>query len=84
MIEQICKNCKFWQEDDYENTKSVKNCTRVEMIWEVSEWREVDEDCQRVIKEEYKDYKAFVKDGSDYMAKLLTKADFGCNQFENI
>ena len=82
-MEKICKNCKHWQEYGYEPTIGVKRCKRAEMIWEVTEWREEGEDLVRDIKEEFKNEKHFVRDGSDYAAYLLTKEDFGCNQFES-
>lgn len=88
-MKNTCKNCKYW---DLENVKSVKNrtireCKKVKMFWDATEWtEEEDEDlnCVRSLREENKNDKAFVQDGSDYMAELLTRDDFGCNQFEPI
>lgn len=52
------------------------------MFWDSTEWVDSDKiDPERDLKPEFKDNKAFVQDGSDYIAHFLTKADFGCNQF---
>ena len=49
------------------------------MFWDATEWNS---DGDRVLIEKYKNTRAFVQDGSDYNAVLLTKADFGCTQHE--
>lgn len=77
-----CKDCKYWAKDEqtmYGNT-GVKRCTKVKMLWDCTKWGEEDDDYERVLADEAG--KAFVQDGSDYYACLLTLGDFGCNQFE--
>jgi hypothetical protein len=49
------------------------------MFWHLTDWTDEED---RVLKEKFKDDKAFVQDGSDYHADLLTLSNFGCNQFE--
>ena len=83
----ICKNCKYWSErDKYDEDKKidVRKCTRVKMFWDCTEWSESDEYDGRVFTDAAKGNKAFVQDGSDYIAHLLTLGDFGCNQFEEL
>lgn len=71
-----CGNCKHWQEW-YGREKVVKRCERIEMFWNATDWS-VDGD-KRIFLD---DSKAFVQDGSDYSAYLLTKEDFYCNMWE--
>ena len=84
-MENTCKNCKFWDKREHDRVLNLGRCTRAQMIWEVTEWSEdlhENTEYSRVLKEEFKDEKHFVNDGSDYKAILLTKENFGCNQFE--
>lgn len=88
MKKQICKNCKYWE---IKNSYPIKNtiigeCKRVKMFWDSTEWtgeETEDFDIIRKLKKENVNDKAFVQDGSDYMASLLTLEEFGCNQFKN-
>jgi hypothetical protein len=77
----VCENCKFWDISERYPLKGAKIgiCKRVKMFWHLTEWTE---EMDRVLKEKFKDDKAFVQDGSDYHADLLTLSNFGCNQFE--
>jgi hypothetical protein len=80
-----CKDCKYWSErDQYEDDKGVdvRKCTRVKMFWDCTEWGDEDNNYERRFTKQAEGDKAFVKDGSDYIAHLLTLGDFGCNQFE--
>ena len=82
----ICKNCKYWTESDgHSEVKriDVRKCTKVKMFWDCTEWGEEEDDFERVFTGDAKNNKAFVQDGSDYMAHFLTLSDFGCNQFED-
>ena len=77
-----CKDCKFWRDRPnqfQDDTAGVKKCERVRMLYDSTEW---DEDCNRVLTGVAKNDKAFVQDGSDYKAELLTLGDFGCIQFQ--
>lgn len=81
-----CENCKFWDTtEQYPVSKTiVGECKRVKMFWDCTEWKELEnEEYGRVLSEDCKNDKAFVQDGSDYIAKLITLEDFGCVQFEN-
>lgn len=85
---KTCKNCKYWKISErypIKNTE-VGKCKRVKMFWESTKWAgsdDTDDWSLRVLTDESKNDKAFVQDGSDYQASLLTLEDFGCNQFEN-
>lgn len=80
----ICKNCVHWSEAA-KRIEGIRACKKVKMLWDCTQWIEDDEDdCKRVLNENHKNDRAFVQDGSDYMANLYTKFDFGCNQFEKI
>lgn len=76
-----CGTCKHWGEylDSPTNIK-VGLCSRVPMFWDSTEWKDVGDDVIRVLTDE--DNKAFVQDVSDYSAKLLTLAEFGCVQYD--
>ena len=83
-----CNKCKFWTKEtdsDYPKHFELGKCTRVKLFWECTEWGDLpNDDYGRVLTDEAKDNKAFVQDGSDYAAELLTLSDFGCVQFEEI
>ena len=72
-----CKDCKHWEREYLRDkwadnpTHEVKKCNKVKMFWDSTDWdREGD---RRIF---LNDDLAFVQDGSDYHAELLTKADF--------
>jgi hypothetical protein len=78
-----CATCKHWGDySDAPTNIKVGKCNKVPMFWDSTEWKEVGEDYLRVLTDE--ENKAFVQDGSDYSAKLLTVADFGCVQHEQM
>lgn len=85
-----CKDCKFWTLDtdkDYPKNIGVGKCKRVKLFWDCTEWHAMDDsmtEAIQVLTEKAKDDKAFVQDGSDYRAELITTPDFGCVQFESI
>jgi len=91
-MDKICKNCLYWNESDSNVIKNAKigNCSMVKQFWDVTEWVEngKDEDGDDVFirdsKKEFTHHKAFVKDGSDYFAELITKEEFGCNQWRSV
>ena len=78
-----CKDCKHWNNisDQYPKPlpKGIGQCESVTEFWEAFEW---DDDVNNVPKPGYDDKKAFVQDGSDYSAMLLTRHNFYCNMFE--
>jgi hypothetical protein len=49
------------------------------MFWDSTDWDSAGD--KRIFKD---DSLAFVQDGSDYHAELLTKADFYCNMWEAV
>ena len=86
MAQQICKNCKYWELTNSYPIKDTKigKCKKAKMFWDSTEWTDEeteDFDVIRRLKKEHENEKAFVQDGSDYMASLLTLEEFGCNQF---
>lgn len=76
-----CNECKYWSEKDkYDTTpKEIRECLKPKPLWECTDW---DNDYKRTIKENCKNMKMFVQDGSDYTAHLFTKEDFFCAEFE--
>ncbi len=80
-MKEKCKNCKWWksQSGNRINDGVLGQCAKVKMFWDCTKW---DEDhIERTLEDQHKEDKAFVQDGSDYRAELLTREDFGCNQF---
>lgn len=82
-----CSNCKHWdfpRKDKYSSDpKEINECFKAKVLWDCKQWNDTDiiEEIY-TIKEEFKDQKLFVQDGSDYRAVMLTKADFFCAHFE--
>ena len=72
-----CETCQHWQRNEHETGSEfgLGRCKAAPMFWDATDW---DEECNRVLIQKYAGTKAFVQDGSDYSAKLLTKPDFGC------
>ena len=84
-----CETCKYW--DNEEDSNLIPNthlCKKPVQFWDATEWTKItkedgyDYDIDRHIKEEHKDLKMFVQDGSDYYASLLTRNDFFCAHWE--
>ena len=80
----FCSSCKYWcrNKNDYGHYSSeaynlgLGQCMQAKMLFDCVQW---DRDGERTIFCKYAgDTKAFVQDGSDYKAWLLTKKDFGC------
>lgn len=74
-----CKDCKHWDydKDFYGNIrKDIGVCRRVKMFWDCSMWNE---EGTRIFTD---DSLAFVQDGSDYHAELLSRPEFGCVMWE--
>ena len=71
----LCRNCRYWNtEEDYNykvpKTNKAGICTRVRLLWDCTEW---DHDgCSSKFTEEAEGELAFVQDGSDYSADLIT------------
>lgn len=77
-----CDQCKYWEKElnSNEGVKEIRECFKAKPLWDCCNWEEPD--FKRVLKPEFKDFKLFVQDGSDYHAAMLTKADFFCAHFE--
>ena len=89
MSENTCKTCEFWKDTDGDYPKGsieLGKCKRVKMFWDCTEWEDIPDhwECRRVLTEEAKDELAFVQDGSDYSAELITRPDFGCVQWKEL
>ena len=80
--QQICKNCKYWKKTNSYPSIILGNCKKVKMFWQCSEWVDKGDDIVRELNGKHKEDKAFVQDASDYAAYLITKEEFGCNQYE--
>jgi hypothetical protein len=76
---KTCGSCKFWKPYDAPGKIPVGRCGYVKMFWNNTEWD--DETYERVLTTP--EHKAYVQDGSDYMASLITLPEFGCNQHES-
>ena len=78
-----CQTCKHWKrQEEFETGHhlGLGQCENIPMFWNATEW---DEDGEgRKFSDCHKDTKAFVQDGSDYWACLLTKPDFGCVSYQ--
>ncbi|RGE37267.1 hypothetical protein DZC30_22795 [Comamonas testosteroni] len=77
-----CADCVFWKLQEENSTGrsfGLGRCESAPMFWDATEWSDDGE--SRTLKEEFCNTKAFLQDGSDYKADLLTKPDFGCVSF---
>lgn len=82
VTDKLCRNCEFWGDPrEVVNIPDANVCRRPKMFWDATEWRDVGDDCLRVLKDEAKDDLMFVNDGSSYHAALITKGDFFCALF---
>lgn len=88
-----CKDCKHWREGTTDTRESVRilgagRCARVGQFWDSTEWeripskRDFGKDTYARKRKRTTDL-AFVQDGSDYRADLITLPDFGCVMFES-
>lgn len=84
-----CETCKYWGrfnrewKVDEQEIFGTKSCGKAMQLWDAGEWKYNDDDnCEFILKPEFKEQKMFVKDGSDYMADLYTTADFFCAHHE--
>jgi hypothetical protein len=78
-----CNTCKHWQrseEHEVGHSQGLGRCSAARMLWDYIEWRS-DED-NMVFIEGAEKHKHFLQDGSDYMAYMLTRPDFGCVSHE--
>lgn len=81
-----CDECKYWNlvENKYSsNPEEIKLCNKPVALWDATQWEKPFEG-KRKFKEEFKDLKMYVQDGSDYRAMLYTTADFFCYHFEKL
>jgi hypothetical protein len=71
--------------DPYARDIGIGRCDKARPFWECTEWDyEAAGGPRRALTKEAKDALAFVQDGEDYKAELLTLGGFGCNQFEGM
>lgn len=79
---KTCETCKHWKQPEKWTPGyrlGLGRCQNIPMFWDATEW---DKEGSRKFLDQYKDTKAFAQDGSDYMAYLLTRPDFGCVSHE--
>lgn len=79
-----CRGCKFWgpvDPDYYRGTawEGLGKCGAVLPHWDFTDYD--DDSGEQVLTAEGKTKRAFVRDGSGYMATLLCRPDFGCVEF---
>jgi len=91
-----CDRCRHWDNTsqaakDAEHIIRIRDvetrmCVRIPMYWNATEWVagvEEDDDLPgRALKAEHAETNAFLQDGSDYKAFLITRADFFCAHFD--
>lgn len=92
MIMGNCKDCKYWREGKTDTRESVRilgagRCSRVGQFWDSTEWGRIssgrDFTPDTIVRKRKRTSDlAFVQDGSDYRADLITLPDFGCVMFE--
>jgi hypothetical protein len=80
-----CADCKYWDReyDDHHNF-GLGECEKAKPFWNATEWSKDEDGEDNYIKlsEINPTTLMYVQDGSDYVAYLLTKADFFCAHFE--
>ena len=78
----LCATCAHWKSDSGYSAlnQPLGKCEKLTMFWEATEWD--DEGDGRRLRKGHENDKAFTQDGSDYMAHLLTRPDFGCVMHE--
>lgn len=79
-----CLTCKYWKKFEKCPTElpGLGLCKAVVNYWDSTEWNDEEECDGRVLKKQYANRLAFVRDASDYSAYLYTFPNFGCVQYE--
>lgn len=87
-MDKTCEHCEHWREGETKARSIPKkfglgSCCKVKQFWEASsfDWNEEEGQVEYKLEERFKDDNAFVQDGSDYLAELITTKNFGCTQF---
>jgi len=89
VILKLCETCKHWEPDfegdlgEYPPNFPIGKCTRVKNLWKCNKdrWKGYKE-FDWFNPKEAEGHKAFVQDGVDSWADLITMKDFGCVQWE--
>jgi len=82
-MNKSCENCAHWTpSEEYETGHhfGLGRCAAAVMFFDVTDWDDDGE--RRIVKHGFESTQMFVRDGSDYIAKLYTRPGFGCNSFE--
>lgn len=79
-----CATCKHWRkpENEFGEIPGIGKCLAAVQYWDVTEWAE--DSNKRVLRKEYANKLAFVRDRSNYFSELTTLPGFGCVQHEKI
>lgn len=79
-----CSTCKHWRErpEFSRAPKGTGVCGAIQEMWEQTAWVEDKEDDYRHDFKPEVTALAFVQDGSDYLACLIIKPEFGCVMHE--
>ena len=73
-----CGNCAHWERAFEENSNlGLRRCRRIGREWECTDWDH--QGIKRILKPEHKNDTAFVVDGSEYYAALITMESFCCS-----
>jgi hypothetical protein len=76
-----CASCRHWEEaPDYSEPFEVRRCRAAPHWQQALQWSDDGE--KQELLPEHAGRLAFAADGSGYQAELLTRAEFGCVQWE--
>jgi len=75
---QQCQTCELWKQPRQPAVEipGLGVCSYTPMYWNATDWSENGD--RRILHPKYSGKLAFVQDGSDYLANLLTLPTFGC------
>lgn len=85
MTNPACSSCKYWgaKSDigylDRVKILNIKTCTKIPHFYSATDYKNNE---GIFIKPEYVNQLAFCQDATDYIAELLTRAEFFCAHYE--
>ena len=85
MSTKTCSTCKHWDPPHSVcgELPGSGTCKFTPQLWDATEWGDSQfGETVRIRNPKYARRLAFVQDGSDYPARLVTMAEFGCVQHE--
>jgi hypothetical protein len=76
----ICKTCKYWKKLENSYMNDIGICNLIPQYDDIWSWDI--ENQNLILKTEYVNKLAFVRDASNIHADFLTRENFGCVQHE--